>query len=189
MDLTKFSELKQIISRLGADPVEVELEKALNGEGIDLDHPERVAACETGLYYIDPRGIVSRALLYIVDKNIGWHKGDKGREAKKLVASKDFNNPTLVKMCHKYHILNCSTLEQAQIHNWKDKYKAAKRLDGTFFYRFLDHQVVLEEVKEQGLEVSGNCLRLLNGLTKGKFIKHDFTSGAFFDFDLSGINS
>jgi len=187
MDLTKFGNLQNIIASLGADPVDVELNKVLLGDGIDVD-PNQVVVGETGLFYLDPRGVVTRVLLYIVNKNIGWHKGDKGKNIRNMVALKDFDNSDLVVACHKYHILNCSTLEQAHIHGWKDKYKAAKRLDGTFFYRFLDHQTVLQEVRNQPLDVCGNCLRLLNQMTDNQYIKKGFVPDNFFSLSLEGLN-
>ena len=119
MDFTKFRKLQDIIVSLGADPVDIELHKALTDKGIVLDDPERIVVGETGLFYIDPRGTVTRVLLYIVDKNIEWHKGDEGNNIRKILSQKDFGNPELLKTCHKYHFLNCITQEKAQTEGWR----------------------------------------------------------------------
>jgi len=187
MDLTKFRKLKEIVALLGADPVEAALVRDLAGEGVDLDHPERIIVGQTGLYYVDPSGLVTRVLLYIVDANIAWQKGRIRQRIRNMISQKDFDNPDLVNICHKYHILNCATQKQAQIEGWSGKYKAAQRLNGTFFYRFLDGENVLEEVKEQHLDVCGHCLRLLNDITGKQYEKKGFTPDIFFSLNLSFI--
>jgi len=188
MDITKFRELRAIVAQLGADPVVAKLDKALKGDGLDLDHPERIIVGETGLFLLNDRG-VTRALFYIVNKNIRWGRRATAEKIRKIILQKQFQNTELVKSCHRYHILNCDTLKKAQAEGWRSKYHAANRIDGTFFYRFLDRESILAESKNQQLHVCGNCLKLLSELTGEPYSRSQFLPGAFFDLDLGGLIS
>jgi len=189
MEITKFKRLQLVIARLGADPVVAELDKRLQGEGISLDHPERVIVGKTGLYYIDPRGKIVRALLYIVNRNIKWGISFIVEKTKQMVLDGQFQNPELIESCHKYHILNCDTLIKAQAEGWQSKYHAANRRDGTFFYRFLDGEVILAESKKQHLLICRNCLKLLSELTRRRYSRDRFSPGDFFSLDIGGLFS
>lgn len=188
MKLTRFRELQAIIARFGADPAIAELDKALKDEGIDLsDHPERVVVGDTGLFLIDPRGKVTRTLLYIVNKNIRWGKRRSAEKIRQLVIQAQFQNKELINSCHKYHILNCDTLQRAQAEGWRSKYHAANRTDGTFFYRFHDRETILAESKNQQLHVCGNCLKLLSELTGENYSRDKFLPDTFFELDLGSL--
>ena len=70
-NLTNFEKLKAAISVFSTDPVIAKLDKAFVGEGVDItSESENVVLGDGGIFYVDANGILTRVVVYIVDKKI-----------------------------------------------------------------------------------------------------------------------
>ena len=178
MKLTRFEELLREVQKLGASQVIVNLIKTLESGLEDLD-PEDIVFGEHGLFLVDERGILTRVIVHIVDKPIDRFFPD---ETKNAIRNDDFDDSYVVKRVHKYHLVNCSTLKQAESGGWRDKYKMSQRRDGRFFYRFISDNKVYKINEDQLLEVCANCLKEINNKHKSNIIytKMNFKPEIFF---------
>ena len=149
MKFTDFSKLKIEIAALGANPVAANLEKALIGRGISVEHDsDKIVVGAHGIYLVD-QGVAVKVVLHIVDMNLS---SSYSRKVLALVDNGDFESPDLIEAIHKYHVLKCKTIENAERHGWrKDRYKMSRRNDGSFYYRFLMNNNVYVEREAQKL--------------------------------------
>lgn len=172
MKITKFLKLTEVVLSLGADPSILKLDANLKSGEIDVDH-ERLIYGDTGVYYLREDGVLTKVLVHIVDKSIRYVPEKLLAEAE---ISNDFNCPDLVQSFHKYHILGCSTLEQAKSQGWRDKYKMSNNINGTFMYRLIEDNLVKIKLKNQKLNCCKNCIKQYELKTNQKFSLEEFMS-------------
>ncbi len=175
MKLTRFENLRTIVEDLGAKQRQEMLIKQLHSGKLDLE-PKNLVFGKDGIYFVNERGILTRVLLHMVDKSLVFSTP----ELKDLVRQGDFENQALIKELHKYHFVNCTTLQRANQEGWREKYKISQKRNGTFFYRFVFNYEVEAENENQMLEVCGNCLKHLNAIKGDHYTKTSFTPQLFF---------
>ena len=180
MKITKFEKLLSITRQMGAEKSIDNLIKIIDTGQKEVDPNELVYGSE-GIYYVDPRGVLTRVILHITDKNINSRYFPD--DARSAVESEDFDDDYLIKKIHKYHLVNCQTLRQAENQGWRDKYRVSRRRDGLFFYRFTNGNEVLYINEEQRMHVCGYCLRELNNMWQSNVKKKDFLPDLFFSDD------
>jgi len=182
MNITRFENFEAAIRLLGGTKVPAELIRALE-LGVKDVRPEDIVVGDHGIYYLSDDGILTRVLVNIVDKTLSRRYMSADQLA--MVESGDFDNDELVESLHKYHVLRCKTLENAEKHGWRDKYKMSHRSDGRFYYRFLENNQVFEERKDQRLYVCKNCLSAAAaaGLVDASVERESFEAGEFLDAD------
>ncbi len=183
MKFTKFEKLSYIIAQLGAPPVIANLEKQLLGEGIPVEpNKERIVIGQNGIFHIDPSGILTKVIIHIVDKNINLRYALK---IKQHVEKNEFESPDLIKDLHKYHLVNCTTIERAEREGWrKEKYRMSRKHDGTFYYRFIEDNSIVSEQSNQKLLACKNCLKEINNLLNKHYTTSDFDLNNFLSSDL-----
>ncbi len=179
MKLTRFIELEKAIRLFGANKSVQQLAKELETGKIDADFSNLICG-ETGIYLIREDGLLTRVIVHIVDINIKG--GYFGKDARRLVKSKMYDDSRLLKKIHKYHLVNCSTLQTAKDKGWSEKFKMSQRQDGKFFYRFIQDDHIHTTNDSQKLVVCGNCLKEINLLNESKetYEKTQFSPSIFF---------
>ncbi|MCB1584324.1 MAG: HNH endonuclease [Xanthomonadales bacterium] len=172
MKITKFLKLTEIVLSLGADPGITKLDAQLKAGEVDVDH-ERLIYGDNGVYYLREDGVLTKVLVHIVDKSIRYVP-----EYLLFVAEKnnDYNSVELIQNFHKYHILGCSTLEQAKSQGWRDKYKMSNNTNGIFMYRLLENNLVKIKLDNQKLNCCKNCIKKYELTTNKKFSLEEFMS-------------
>lgn len=177
--LTRFESLLVEVRKLGADKLIKEIARDLETGLLDAN-PEDIVYGENGLYYVDQRGVLARVIVHIVDKRIDSRYFPD--VARKAIDNDNFDDDLVVKKSHKFHVLNCTTLQTAERDGWRDKYKMTQNRDGTFYYRFITKEKVYKENRHQKLLVCSNCLRELNKKYKGQdsFLVDNFSMDKFF---------
>jgi len=155
MEVTRFENFEAAIRLLGGTKVPPELVEALQ-LGVKDARPEDVIAGHDGVYYLSDDGILTRVLVNIVDKAITRRYMSPAQFG--LFEKAQFEDDDLVESLHKYHFLRCKTLENAEKHGWRDKYKMSHRTDGRFHYRFLEKNEIRAERQNQRLYACKNCL-------------------------------
>ena len=173
MKLTRFEKLLAAVQRLGANQAITTLIKKLELGEVTVD-PENLVYGQNGIYLVDKTGLLTKVILHIVNKNIEGHYFPE--EARSAIKDEDYENNILIKKIHKFHLINCTTLRQAQKEGWRDKYAISTRKDGKFFYRFTKRNSVVATNREQVLNICGNCLREINDL---KFLEKKCTTSNF----------
>jgi len=186
MDFTSFNKLRRVVAQFGASPVVANLDKVLTGEGIGIDaNTDQVVVGDNGIYYVDPRGALTKAVVHIVDKNIN---DAYSRKLKTSVMNGDFDSDDVLKDTHKYHLMKCVTIERADAGGWrKQKYHMSRKQDGCFFYRFVDEDKVLFPRENQKLYVCKNCLRELERVTEEHYSRESFDLKSFLSSDYEAF--
>ncbi len=157
--LTKFLELRQRIESLGVivGP-EGKLLKRL-GDGNDefvgkLEDSDLIFG-NHGLYVIED-GVLAKVVLHICDIDIYWISRRPNAQA--ALNGKVFSDAHLIEVLHKYHFTNCQKLQEMTRSGRQYRYHKAQRLDGTFYYYFLDSENLVSTNKNQRLYVCSFCL-------------------------------
>jgi len=178
MNITRFRGLLHEVKKLGADQAVAKLRRELGTGRADLK-PENLVCGKNGLYNIE-HNTLSRVILHICDKNIYGRYFPE--ELRTRIDTHQFDDPRLVKRIHRYHIINCQTLQRAYREGWRDKYKRTQRMDERFFYRFTSFDNVMATNSDQRLLVCGNCLAELNERNQAhpQLSRETFTLKLFF---------
>jgi len=187
--ITKFEKLHLAIQLLGASKSAAEIIHQLESERVEAD-PSNLVYGESGIYYISPEGVLVKVILHLTDYKLDH--GGKSGNINKYINNDQFDSPQVLEDIHKYHLINCSTLQLAKSQGWRGRYSMSRRTDGSFFYRYLKNNKVFKEIDYQKLNICGNCLKEINTLTHPiKHTKNNFDPAYFFDnslFDNQNIN-
>jgi len=94
-----------------------------------------------------------------------------------------FDDISLIKKLHKYHLVKCSTIETAESGNWRNKYKMSRRIAGDFYYRFIEGNKVMKVNEHQVLQPCMNCIKEINNFQDANFnfTRSSFNLSIFFD--------
>ena len=186
LKLTRFENLHRAIQRLGAEQSVERLIKEIASGKKEID-PDKLLYGEDGIFFVDSRGILSRILLHICDKNISSRFFKDGPRV--AFDARDFEHKSLIWAIHKYHLINCETLDRAKREGWREKYVISPRRDGRFYYRYTNGLQVLVTNEDQRLDVCGNCIKDLNARWQTTFVKRGFLPTHFFSHEAiqSGI--
>lgn len=189
MDFTSFDKLRLSIKKLGASPVVANLDKSLTGIGVSVDdHADNLVIGEDGIYYVDPSGVLTKAVIHIVDKNVS---GRYGGDLEARLGSKQFDDDAVIKDLHKYHLMKCAAIERAEAEGWrKERYFLSRSQDGYFYYRFLKNNDVLltrDKATRQRLYACKLCLSKLGYLTNKTYKRETFQLKEFLYSDDSEL--
>jgi len=150
MDITKFNKLTLSVSNLGASPQVANLNKRLTGRGIPVqENSEQLVIGDSGIYHVSLDGLLSKTVVHITDINI---HAKYARELNEHVKKGDFESEYVLQKIHKFHLMQCKTIERAEKEGWRrHKYHMSRRKDGYFYYRFVSNDAVEHEREMQKL--------------------------------------
>lgn|GEM_PF-3179243 len=152
INLTKFDLLRLAVRKLGAKDGAELLPESIKLGFADLD-PEDVVFGDSGLFYVDPNGLVARVVVHIADIDSRYISSIAMNQ---LVLGQALSHNSIDQL-HRYHIFNCGTLEEAKRGGWRDRYKLARKEDGLFFYRLLGNNRVIKTIENQKLYICKRC--------------------------------
>lgn len=158
MDLTKFDNLWNVVRQLGAVGTASFVIHDLETDGIELPDLNEIIKAPTGFYRVLEDGTLVKIVLYISDRE---ERLIKGR----------FGFP-------KFHLFNCTTIQEMQSKGRSHRYKISCRKDGKFRFFILEKRKQ-RLVQEQELEVCGYCLKIFNNHFSSSATKPEFVSEGY----------
>lgn len=115
---------------------------------------------------------------------MGYYR--KARNISKFIDKENYDNEVVRENIHKYHLVNCQTLQTAKLQGWRGKYNISRKIDSTFFYRYVKNNSTFKELDNQKLNVCKYCLNIINNeLDDSKrYSVIDFIPDVFFNSTL-----
>ena len=177
MQLTKFSDLKIEISRIGVNKFEQNLLNKVNLGTLEANKETTILG-EYGVYHLD-KGTLIKVLVHITSMDKRWLK--KKENAIVAFNSKKYNAEDFIKALHRYHFTKCTTLDSMFSSGKGHKYFMSQATDGYFNYNIINENSVVYQNKKQKLNVCKNCLKVLTRLTHNQYYTNDFKIKDIFD--------
>ena len=146
MKITQFGELRYAVNKIGIDIIAKTEVKKFESEGLDTDLPDIYSGSGEELYTVLKDGTIRKVIVHICDIS-------NYRE--------DWSLP-------KFHIFECSTLEDMRKAKRGHRYKKTSRNDGKFW------MIKKTSRGYSKLDICGNCLTLYRKFYGGYVSKIDF---------------
>lgn len=187
IQLTEFQELRDVIEQLGISEFAYELEKKLNSGNFELEKENinDLVLCDNGIYHVK-NGILTKVILHIADINFHFIQRNPG--AFNALQSEDFSNMELVEAIHRYHFTNCDVLQRMFRENRQQRYHLSKRIDGLFYYSYIENNKVTRKNSDQKLFACMPCLKNLRSITGEGYDRETFEISEIYNNPSTSAN-
>ena len=190
IQLTEFQELRDVIEQLGISEFAYELEKKLNSGNFELEKENinDLVLCDNGIYHVK-NGILTKVILHIPDKDSYFiQKNHRDPEAFNALKSENFSNTKLIKAIHRYHFTNCTKLQDMFRKNNQHRYHLSKRIDGLFYYSYIENSKVTRKNPNQKLLACNYCLGNLRNITGKEYDNKTFEISEIYNNSSTNAN-
>ena len=189
IQLTEFQELRHAIEQLGISEFAYELEKKLNSGNFELEKENinDLVLCDNGIYHVK-NGILTKVILHIADKDINPRFIRDNDEAFNALQSENISNMKLIEAIHRYHFTNCDALQRMFRENRQHRYHLSKRIDGLFYYSYIEKNKVTRKNPDQKLLACTYCLSNLGSITGEAYDNKTFEISEIYNNSSTNAN-
>lgn len=164
---------------------ELDLDKLhdlLEREGIGIDLENVIAGSDCLYALVDDNGRLSlmkvKVILHILDKDVNRIDNYAVRTPNDYARLSDV--PGFIEELHKYHFLDCRTLQRMRSIGREFRYRLSLRTDGRFTYQLLKNNEIFATSDQQRLLPCQNCLNVFGSLCGTSFNRYTFMPNDFF---------